>query len=156
MALRDSDVPLAAADMPDANTLTFTVMAGLAQYERELISSRTKDALAISGAARRRAWDDAQSNGYPPPMGLLGGRRERSPDIRQYYAEGVRANRAKAHEAAELMREDIEPLVKRGLSLRKIAARLNEEGQETPRGKHWSAQGVANVIERLNITRPAP
>ncbi len=34
------------ADMPDANTLTIGIFATLAQHERELISERTKKALA--------------------------------------------------------------------------------------------------------------
>ena len=67
----------------------------------------------------------------------------------------MKANIAKAKQAAEFMREDIEPLYLDGLSLRQIAAELNAAGQETVRGKSWSAQGVANIVERLRITRPA-
>jgi DNA invertase Pin-like site-specific DNA recombinase len=46
MALRDSGVDFIAADMPDANTTTVGIMAVLAQAERELISTRTRAALA--------------------------------------------------------------------------------------------------------------
>ena len=46
MALRDSGVDFIAADMPEANTFTVGIMALLAQQERELISTRTKAALA--------------------------------------------------------------------------------------------------------------
>ncbi len=45
-ALRDSGVAFVCADMPEANTLTIGVMATMAQYEREVISDRTKKALA--------------------------------------------------------------------------------------------------------------
>jgi hypothetical protein len=92
-------------------------------------------------------------NSYPPPVRLLGGLREKSQNIRDYYKQGVKANKAKAQQAADFMREDIEPLYREGLSLRQIAAKLNAAGQETVRGKPWSAQGVANVIERLKIER---
>jgi len=44
--LRDSGVNFICADMPEANTLTIGIFATLAQYERELISDRTKKALA--------------------------------------------------------------------------------------------------------------
>jgi DNA invertase Pin-like site-specific DNA recombinase len=46
-ALKDSGVDFVCADMPDANTLTIGIFATLAQHERELISERTKKALAI-------------------------------------------------------------------------------------------------------------
>src|ERR1019366_1234432 len=90
--LRACGVPLAAANIPDSNTLTFTVMSGLAQHERETISQRTKDALAIASERRRAIWREAQANGYPPPVGLLGGLRAKSCVIRDYYKQGVKAN----------------------------------------------------------------
>jgi DNA invertase Pin-like site-specific DNA recombinase len=43
--LRDSGINFVCADIPDANTLTIGIFAAMAQYERELISKRTKDAL---------------------------------------------------------------------------------------------------------------
>ena len=45
-ALRDGGVRFIACDMPEANTLTIGLLAALAQHERELISERTKAALA--------------------------------------------------------------------------------------------------------------
>lgn len=50
MKLRDSDVKFQALDIPEANTLTLGVLAVLAQHERELISARTKAALAARRA----------------------------------------------------------------------------------------------------------
>lgn len=44
--LRDSGVNFVCCDVPNANTLTIAIFAGLAQQERELISQRTKAALA--------------------------------------------------------------------------------------------------------------
>lgn len=49
-SLRDSGVKFECADMPEANTLSIGIFATLAQYERELISQRTKAALAAKKA----------------------------------------------------------------------------------------------------------
>ncbi|MGA0555337.1 recombinase family protein [Larkinella sp. VNQ87] len=45
-ALRDSGVDFQCVDLPEANTLTIGIFATLGQHERELISGRTKAALA--------------------------------------------------------------------------------------------------------------
>lgn len=44
--LRNSGINFVCSDMPDFNTLTLGIFATIAQYERELISDRTKKALA--------------------------------------------------------------------------------------------------------------
>lgn len=151
MSLRNGGVELAAANMPEANTIMFMVMAGMAQQEREYISERTKAALKAAKARGTK----------------LGGFRANAPDIRLYYKDGIRANRTKADEMAEFLRDDIEPLVREGLSLRAIAAALNEAGILSPQSKAlydagllttenkkaWGAQGVANVVSRLKIDR---
>jgi DNA invertase Pin-like site-specific DNA recombinase len=135
MTLKDSGVPFVAADMPDANTLTIGVMASLAQYEREMISKRTKVALE---AARARGTK-------------LGGIRAGAPDISLQYAMANAAKTSKAKERAELLREEIEPLRRTGMSLNAIAAKLNADGSLTPRGKtgSWTPTAVSRVIDRL-------
>jgi DNA invertase Pin-like site-specific DNA recombinase len=50
LALRDSGVRFVAVDMPEANDLTVGIMALVAQAEREAISRRTKEALAVAKA----------------------------------------------------------------------------------------------------------
>jgi hypothetical protein len=50
LTLRDSDVRFVAVDMPEANDLTVGIMALVAQQEREAISKRTKEALAVAKA----------------------------------------------------------------------------------------------------------
>ena len=49
--LMESGVEFVAVDNPHANKLTVHILAAVAQHEREMISQRTKDALA---AAKRR------------------------------------------------------------------------------------------------------
>ena len=48
LTLRDSGVRFAAVDLPEANDLTVGIMALVAQQEREAISKRTKEALAVA------------------------------------------------------------------------------------------------------------
>jgi DNA invertase Pin-like site-specific DNA recombinase len=133
-ALRDSEAKFQALDIPEANTLTLGVMIVMAQHEREVISKRTKDALA----ARR-------AKGLP-----LGTPRDLSAYQARASKLGCFANSAKAQERAK----DIQPAIEdaRSLgrtSLRQIAAYLNEQGIQTPRGKTWTAMAVRNVIEQL-------
>jgi DNA invertase Pin-like site-specific DNA recombinase len=133
MTLRDSGVEFVAADLPEANTMTVGVMAVVAQHEREAISQRTKAALA---AAKARGT-------------VLGGFRERAPDIGKYHRKGTAALRRKATEAAEERRETIEALQRESLSLNGIAARLNADSVRTSRGGKWTATAVKRTLERL-------
>src|SRR5690349_16757681 len=48
--LEKAGVEFVAADMPEANRLTVHIMAVVAQAEREMISKRTKEALAAAKA----------------------------------------------------------------------------------------------------------
>lgn len=45
--LKNSGIDFVCSDMPDFNTLTLGIFATIAQYERELISDRTKKALDV-------------------------------------------------------------------------------------------------------------
>jgi DNA invertase Pin-like site-specific DNA recombinase len=131
MNLRDSGVQFEALDVPGANMLTVGVMALMAQQERELISTRTKAALA----ARR-------ARGLP-----LGTRRDLSAYAASASLLGQAANRRKAIARAK----EIAPLISEArkdghTSLRAIAAYLNAGGNPTPRGKQWTATAVAHAI----------
>jgi DNA invertase Pin-like site-specific DNA recombinase len=136
--LKDSGVRFEALDLPEANTLTIGIMATLAQHEREIISARTRAALAA-----RRA------------RGLsLGTPRDLSKHQRRAGALG----RAKLHAAALARAQTVEPqitvAIDRGLkSLRQIAGRLNELEIPTPRGKTWTPTAVANALRLLEVER---
>jgi DNA invertase Pin-like site-specific DNA recombinase len=57
-ALMESGVEFVAVDNPHANKLTIHILAAVAQHEREMISERTKAALA---AAKKRGKTPGQS-----------------------------------------------------------------------------------------------
>lgn len=135
MTLRDSGVEFVAADLPLANTMTVGVMAVVAQHEREVISARTKAALA---ACKRRGT-------------LLGGLRAGAPDISRFHKRGTQAVCKIAQEAAEERRDVIESLASEGLSMNAMAARLNESSVQTSRGGKWTATAVKRVMARLAI-----
>ena len=48
--LMDAGVEFVACDMPHANKLTIHILAAVAEHEREMISTRTKGALAAAKA----------------------------------------------------------------------------------------------------------
>jgi DNA invertase Pin-like site-specific DNA recombinase len=130
MNLRDSGVRFQALDIPEANTLTLGVLSVLAQHERELISARTKAALA----ARR-------ARGLP-----LGTPRDLSAYARRASALGRAANTAKARARAAVIAPQIKEARNNGCaSLRAIAGYLNGQEITTPRGKQWTAAAVANA-----------
>jgi DNA invertase Pin-like site-specific DNA recombinase len=130
MNLRDSGVKFQALDIPEANTLTLGVLAVLAQHERELISARTKAALA----ARR-------ARGLP-----LGNPRDLSAYAARASAIAQSVNTAKARARALEIAPQIKMARSEGYnSLRQVAEYLNGLEITTPRGKRWTATAVANA-----------
>jgi DNA invertase Pin-like site-specific DNA recombinase len=131
MSLKDSGVQFEALDVPGANTLTVGVMALMAQQERELISARTKAALAARRARGLKLGNDRDMRPYAASASLL----------------GQAANRRKAIARAKEIKPLIEDARKAGhVSLRRIAEYLNAAGTPTPRGKQWTPTAVAHAI----------
>ena len=131
-----------ALDIPEANTLTVGVMATLAQYEREIISARTKAALK---ARKERGFS-------------LGTPRDLSSYAASAAVEGRKSLLAKARKHAGDIAPQIEAACAEGcVSLRQIAAWLNAQGIVTPRNKQWTAAAVRNVTRVVQglPTRPA-
>lgn len=136
LSLRDSGVRFAAGDLPEANDLTVGIMALVAQQEREAISKRTREALAV---ARRRGIKLGNPNGAAA--------------LRRAGKGGAALREAVAGNAERHAR-DLAPVIqdiRRGgaMSLRAITAELNVRGMLTRRGGRWHVSTVTNLLDRL-------
>lgn len=123
--LMDSGVEFVAVDMPGANRLTLHILAAVAEHEREMISQRTRAALAQAKVRGTRL-------GNPRPAASLA--------------------RGRVVKEAHLVayRDQVRPLVLdlhgQGFSQRSIARELNRRGLRTVRGKQWTAAQVGNLL----------
>lgn len=127
-ALRDSAVEFKACDLPDANTLTVGIFAVLAQHERELISQRTKAALAAK-AARGETWERNKLTDEARKAGVA---------ARQEKARQNVENR-RAAELAQLYRQQ-------GMGYQRIADQLNRHGHKTRNGAAFKAMSVKRLL----------
>jgi DNA invertase Pin-like site-specific DNA recombinase len=122
-ALMENGTDFIACDMPTATRLTIHILAAVAEHEREMISKRTKAALA---EAKRRGT-------------ILG-----NPRIEEARARAAEAHAATrpAPEVAALMqgwRQSKWPL-------RRIAGELNRLNIRPARGRQWYASSVSNQL----------
>ena len=130
--LMESGVEFVAVDMPQANRFVVHILAAVAEQEAEAISKRTKAALA---AAKARGTQ-------------LGGRRV----SRERWGEiGLEARLGRTAEAEKRAATLVLPVIHElraggAVSLRQIAAGLNEKNVATPRGGDWSAVQVQRAL----------
>ena len=136
LALQDSGVRFVAVDMPEANDLTVGIMALVAQAEREAISRRTKEALAVAKA-----------------RGVKLGNPNGAASLRRAGKGGV-ALRAAVSANAEDFARDLAAVVAEikaagHVSLREVAAEVNARGIRTRRGGSWQVSNVKGLLGRL-------
>jgi DNA invertase Pin-like site-specific DNA recombinase len=125
-ALMESGVEFVAVDNPHANKLTIHILAAVAQHEREMISERTKAALA---AAKAR------------------GQRLGNPRLFEAAKLGRKAALANARRFAANILPIIEEIERSGItSHNAIATKLNERNVRTARGGKWTHVQVGAVL----------
>ena len=126
--------------MPEANDLTVGIMALVAQQEREAISRRTKEALAVAKARGVKL-------GNPQGAAAFA----RCTDNRASLRRTVAAN-------AERHAQDLAPVVADirstgATSLRAIAAALNARQMRARRGGVWGVSNVRNLLAGVDSAK---
>jgi DNA invertase Pin-like site-specific DNA recombinase len=134
--LMEEGADFVAVDMPAASRFTLHIMAAMAEQEREMISHRTKAALA---AARDRGVVLGGRRGACRIEDHSGAGRVRSAEVRRSAAQ------ARAKEFLSIV-EDIR--MTGVTSLRGIAQEMNARSISAPRGGSWSPAQIARLAER--------
>lgn len=113
--------------------LVFTILAALAQFERELTGERTKSSLA-----HKKRVGEAYS---PTPFGF-----DRVEDGNDTEKKRLVEN----FEELSVLKS-MQEMRSRGVSLRGIATKLNQQGVKPKRGQIWYASAVKSVLERERV-----
>lgn len=135
--LLEQGVPVIACDIPQmhnpaATKFVLQLMANIAEYEAELISERTTNALAAKKAR-------GETLGTPTP--------ERGSKL------GGEATKQAVQDWAEDLRPIVQDLQKYGCdTLKKVAQGLEARGATTFRGGNkWALSSVRNLLNRLEV-----
>jgi len=130
--LMEAGVEFVAADMPHANRLTVHILAAVAEHEREMISQRTRAALAA-----------VKSRGVQ-----LGNRS----NIEVAQARSRQARMVQADQFTSNILPVVLQIKGAGVqTLSGIAETLNARGLRTARGGEWQAVQVKRVLERHRV-----
>ena len=132
--LLEEGVAIRAADMPGADELMLRIYAAMAQKEREMISERTRSALA---AAKARGAVLGGDRGWRPAQGPDAGR-------------AALARRKAAQRAAHRLALEVERLCDEGVTTQAGLVRaLTARGVPTPQGAMvWTHTTVTRVLAR--------
>lgn len=127
---KSCDLPAVGDEDPGMFKFILTIQAALAERERELISIRTRQALA---AARKRGQVLGRPESLTQEARAMGPEAQRQLAISEY--NGLSGY-------ITLMRE-------KGSTYGKIAERLNKEGHRTRTGRVFEAMTVFRIVDRL-------
>jgi DNA invertase Pin-like site-specific DNA recombinase len=138
--LMESGVEFIVADMPKVNRLTIHILAAVAEAEADLISARTKAALAAAKARGK----------------VLGGTRPGAAERGQQVAAlGRAALQAKAAARDADLQPVLRELAAAGITTQAgIARALTARGIETARKGRWSNVQVGALQRRLDAGAP--
>lgn len=137
--LMEAEVDFVCCDNPHATRFTIHILAAVAEHEREMISKRTKDALA---AAKRRGVKLGNPNLQP-------GDAVATAAARDAYSQ-------QAQERAAEVLPFIDAARRAGaITLREIAAAMEARGIRTPSGRgRWHAATVLAVQRLVERAQP--
>lgn len=143
--LEKGGVEFVACDLPNANRLTVTILAAVAEHERETISQRTTAALLVAKArvakTGQRTHPTVRRLGNPFGARALRGKGN---------TEAVAAIKAKALATAMRLQCVLSTLQEQGITtVRGLAQALNERGVLSPNGGSWHPNTVLRVQKHL-------
>ncbi len=135
--LMDGGVDFVACDMPHANRLTLHLLAAIAEHEREMISQRTKAALAAAKARGVR-------------LGNPNGAAHLREHCKTAAAKSALARAAKASAHRQAIAATIVELVEAGIvGTAALARHLNQRGIPSPSGGVWSVGQMRVTLTRI-------
>ena len=136
-ALLESDTEILFCDFPQANKMVLHILASISQYEAELISTRTKQALAAKKARGCKLGN---------PEHLLDKHKEA-------IANSNATNRKKAANNPNNKRAVamLKVLAAQGMTLTEMTDKLNNEGFVTSKGYQFRPSQVFVLLKRYNI-----
>ena len=138
-ALLDSDVEIVFCDFPQANKMVLHILASISQYEAELISTRTKQALAAKKARGCK----------------LGNPEHLMDKHKEAIEHSNETNRKKAADNPNNKRAVamLKVLAAQGMTLSEMTQALNKEGFVTSKGYAFRPSQVYVLIKRYNIKK---
>ena len=136
-ALLDSDVEIVFCDFPQANKMVLNILASISQYEAELISTRTRQALAAKKARGCKL-------GNPEHL------------LDKHQAAIVKSNQTNRRKAADNPNNKravamLKVLAAQGMTLTEMTDKLNNEGFVTSKGYQFRPSQVFVLLKRYNI-----
>jgi DNA invertase Pin-like site-specific DNA recombinase len=132
--IKSSGIELKCLDMPELNTLTFGIFATIAEYERELISNRTKSALAVVRLTKTLGNPLGWSKNSQKALNTKLEKRRAWLDSNEI---------AKAKQIILLLSSNGKP------SLNEIARNLNIQGIKTLRGSKWQPNQIKQLLTEI-------
>jgi DNA invertase Pin-like site-specific DNA recombinase len=145
--LMQAGVEFVAVDFPRANRLTVHILAAVAEHEHEMISARTKAALAEAKKRRLAAGLPGLGGARITVSGQGPGERGR-----EHVATARAARGAKTMAFCRDVKPYLLECVAAGItSHRAIAAELNRRRVASRQGGAWSHVAVAAQLRRLEI-----
>ena len=121
--LMETGVEFAVADMPNADRFQLHLFAALAEKEAEVISQRTKAALAAA--------------------------KDRGTELGKHGKVLAARNKAEAMDRLEPIAADLLALKAEGLSVRKMVEALNTRAIPSPAGGKWHPASLHKALARL-------